>query len=172
MTNEQGLNDFFPTPPEVTIALVREEMEKIPLDIWEPACGDGAICRTMPGRKWIATDLCDRGYGKSGVGFLMERVRLADAIITNQPWKLTYEFIMHALRLDTPYVAMLHQSQFYNSKGWQDIFDWRSPARIYTLTWRPDFMGIGSPNQKCMTSWTVWDKRHRGPTTFQSLRKP
>lgn len=38
-------NDYYPTPPEATQALLG--VESFDGDIWEPACGDGAICRVL-----------------------------------------------------------------------------------------------------------------------------
>src|SRR6185369_10862163 len=62
--------DFFPTPRWATFALMDNE----PFDgeIWDPACGDGAMARVLAerGNAVIATDLYDRGYGEPGHDFL------------------------------------------------------------------------------------------------------
>ena len=43
--------DFYPTPPEVTVALVRFLRERYLMTdadtVWEPACGDGAMVRAL-----------------------------------------------------------------------------------------------------------------------------
>src|SRR3989304_715775 len=76
-------NDFYPTPPEATRALLG--VERFVDAIWEPACGDGAICRELhaAGYEVEASDLIDRGYGEARVDFLMEQRPRAPNIITN-----------------------------------------------------------------------------------------
>jgi hypothetical protein len=39
-------HDFYPTPPEVTFALV-PKLIGWPRTIWEPACGDGGIAKPL-----------------------------------------------------------------------------------------------------------------------------
>ena len=63
--------DFFPTPSWATFALI--DNERFEGDIWECACGDGAMSRVLwpkPALPFISTDLYDRGYGESGHDFL------------------------------------------------------------------------------------------------------
>jgi hypothetical protein len=62
--------DFFPTPKWATFALI--ENETFNGDIWECACGDGAMSRVLAETRQPvrSTDLYDRGYGTSGVDFL------------------------------------------------------------------------------------------------------
>lgn len=38
-------NEFYPTPPEATRALL--SVEHFDGDIWEPACGDGRIAKVL-----------------------------------------------------------------------------------------------------------------------------
>src|SRR5271168_1273626 len=56
--------DFFPTPAWATYALIDNEC--FFGDIWESACGDGAMSRVLEttGRTVISTDLYNRGYGE------------------------------------------------------------------------------------------------------------
>src|ERR1700731_2628347 len=77
--------DFFPTPEWATYALI--DNEQFEGEIWEPACGDGAMVRVlaMRGNPVTASDLFDRGFGQSGVDFLSSK-RLADNIVTNPPY--------------------------------------------------------------------------------------
>src|SRR6266540_2677934 len=74
--------DFFPTPSWATFALV--DNEKFSGDIWECACGDGAMSHVLEqtGRPVYSSDLYQRGYGDHGFDFLKPH-RLADNIITN-----------------------------------------------------------------------------------------
>ena len=62
--------DFFPTPRWATFALI--DNEKFKGDIWECACGDGAMSRVLEetGCSVLSSDLYERGYGETGVDFL------------------------------------------------------------------------------------------------------
>jgi hypothetical protein len=83
--------DFYATPPEAVHALLR--VEKLPRQIWEPACGRGAIVEVLraAGHVVHASDLYDWGYSNSrvGVDFLSEtrgpRARLASSRILLTP---------------------------------------------------------------------------------------
>src|SRR5277367_1987283 len=78
--------DFFPTPAWATHALI--DNENFVGDIWECACGNGAMSEVLgvPGNHVISTDLFDRGFGEGGVDFL-EAARRAPNIVTNPPYK-------------------------------------------------------------------------------------
>ena len=107
-------DDFYPTPPEGTWALLSAIRFKG--TIWEPACGDGSISRVLEaaGYKVTSTDLVDRGYGTSPVDFLLDYHTMAQNIITNPPFKLAEEFARHALDRATDKVALLARSP-----GWK-----------------------------------------------------
>jgi hypothetical protein len=78
--------DFFPTPPWATDALI--ENETFEGDIWECACGDGAMAERLmrTGNRVISSDLYDRGFGETGHDFLTSD-RICDNIVTNPPYK-------------------------------------------------------------------------------------
>ena len=150
-------DDFFPTTQDVLDAFIRDEGPNVPKEIWEPAAGDGAISKALQsiGREVISTDLVDRGFCGGGMDFLMELRLLAPAIITNAPFKLQANFMRKAIQLDADYISMFHQTSFLNSSSYDKITDIRPAARVYVLSWRPDYFGIGSPDQRCNFSWTV-----------------
>jgi hypothetical protein len=62
--------DFFPTPRWATFALI--ENEKFDGEIWESACGDGAMSRVLKetGQSVRSSDLYERGFGEAGIDFL------------------------------------------------------------------------------------------------------
>lgn len=62
--------EFYPTPPEATRALL--SVEEFDGDIWEPACGDGAISEVLKAQGYIvhSTDLIMRGYEDGRLDFL------------------------------------------------------------------------------------------------------
>lgn len=74
--------DFYPTPSWATKALI--DHEDFEGSIWEPACGDGAISKTLEGYGGYdvtSTDLYDRGYGEGGVDFIDYHPRVGNIII-------------------------------------------------------------------------------------------
>lgn len=90
-------NEFYPTPPEAARALL--SVESFDGDIWEPACGDGAISEVLVGAGYdvVSTDLIAYGYGEAGVDFLTQTKARAKHIVTNPPY---------APALPTPSCAM------------------------------------------------------------------
>src|SRR3954447_7018341 len=91
-------HDLYETPAEATRALLNAA--KLPQNLWEPACGPGAIVRVLrgAGHDVLGTDLVDYGsldQDQGGRDFLLEHTlpQLAggatvDAIVTNPPFKL------------------------------------------------------------------------------------
>jgi hypothetical protein len=73
--------DFFPTPAWATHALL--ENEHLEGEVWECACGDGAMSRVFESRDLpvISSDLYEPGYGESGRDFLTA-TRTADENIS------------------------------------------------------------------------------------------
>lgn len=116
---ERG-NDLYQTPKvAVTTLLTLEDVQR---NVWEPACGPGAIVKALraSGRHVIATDLVDYGLDGSQAGrdFLMERRALAPAIVTNPPFKLAEEFVCHALAICDE-VYMLLRVAFLEGLRWE-----------------------------------------------------
>ncbi len=93
--------DFYPTPPWATFALI--DNERFKGDIWECACGDGAMSKVLEfkGNTVASSDLYDRGFGEIGHDFL-DTVRRAKNIITNPPYHSAQGFVASALRCSSP----------------------------------------------------------------------
>ena len=89
--------DFFPTPAWATHALL--ENEHFEGEVWECACGDGAMSRVLESRDLpvISSDLYERGYGESGRDFLTA-TRTAENIITNPPYNAAEAFVRVGLQ--------------------------------------------------------------------------
>ena len=165
-TGNRQDHDYYPTPPEVTRALMG--FLKLPAcTVWEPACGGGAMSRELEaaGHRVTSSDIRQCGYGDGGVDFLAAEPRPCDAIITNSPFELAEAFIRKSLAT-APVVAMVLKSQFWHAKKRAPLFLDHPPAWVLPLTWRPDFLkgGKGSPTLDCL--WTVWlpgvtDTRYR-----------
>ena len=155
-TNARRELDFYPTPPDVTHALMRF-LKLEPCLILEPACGDGAMAEVLKqyGHDVVSSDIRHTGYGNGGIDFL-ETSADYDAVITNPPFNVSEEFIRHALT-QAGTVAMVLKSQYWHAKKRSMLFKEFPPAYVLPLTWRPDFMGGergGAPTME--VHWTVW----------------
>lgn len=164
--------DFFPTPGWATRALIDNE----PFDgeIWEPACGDGAMANILAeaGNPVYASDLFDRGYGESGVDFLTSN-RISDNIVTNPPYNAAEGFVTTAARLSTKKFAFLLRLAFLEGANRQrTIFLRNPPATVWVFSERITFYPAGAVKKGSGTTayaWFVWDKAHIGPTELKWL---
>jgi len=94
---ERQDRDFYPTPDEVTVALLG--VEKFEGAVYEPACGNGAMAKVIEaaGYKVIASDIHPLGYGVERDFFTVKTPLRHLNIITNPPFDLSVKFIEHAL---------------------------------------------------------------------------
>jgi len=172
-------NDFYPTPAYVTKALMAAEDIRH-YDIWEPACGDGAMSNVLAeaNHKVYVSDLEPRLEGAKVADFL-ERgnhptVEPMNWIITNPPFKLAAQFVERAKAYDPDKIAMFLKIQFLEGIGRRDLLlDTKFPlARIHVFSKRVSLTRNGLPMKNGGTmcfAWFVWDKGHEGPATFHLL---
>src|SRR5579883_3366705 len=121
--------DFFPTPAWATFALI--DNEKFDRDIWECACGDGAMSRVLEktGLPVRSTDLYDRGYGEAGHDFLQPRFT-ATNIVTNPPYNCAEAFVATGLSHSRKKFALLLRLAFLEGANRANtIFSRTPPAR-------------------------------------------
>ena len=147
-------NDFYPTPPECTVALLDFLEERFLLrqgdTIWEPACGSNAMVNVMlaKGYSVIGTDIV------TGQDYLTTDLREDyEWIITNPPFCSAQEFIMKSAARNKPF-ALLLKSQYWHSAKRRKIFSECQPTFVLPLTWRPDFEGKGASMLDMI--WCVW----------------
>ena len=168
---KRAKNDFYPTPPEVTQSLMDFLGLCEDTVIWEPACGDGDMVRTLEqyGHKVIGTDI------KTGTDFLTaNKPQNVSFIITNPPFSPAKEFIEKGAELGVPFAYLL-KSQFWHARSRYDLFQKIPPAYILPLTWRPDFLfkerdrNHGAPLMDVM--WCVW-LTEKSSTIYCPLTKP
>lgn len=161
--------DFYPTPPDVTIALLKFMGLPKETVIWEPACGEMDMVSVMKseGYSVIATDL------KYGQDFLTMPERECDWIITNPPFSAADKFIARCAAHRKPF-ALLLKSQYWHAKKRYDLFQKVPPAYVLPLTWRPDFMfkkhdKRSAPLMDVM--WCIWIPPYINQTMFEPLEK-
>lgn len=168
----RDLHDFYPTPPRATNALL--DVETFVGEIWEPACGDGAISKILSerGHDVFSTDLVDRGYGHaSGVDFLTTSIKEhVENVVTNPPFKLAVPFVERALRRSTRKVAILARLAFLEGKARRVLFTTTPLARVHVFSSRVAMArgGEWTNSQKGLIAfaWYVWEHGHEGPPTI------
>ena len=164
---KRAASDFYPTPAEVTTALL--EFLKLPAGtiIWEPACGENHMVDVMrcAGYEVVATDI------QSGTDFLTTDCADCDWIITNPPFSLAEQFIYRCIQHKKPF-ALLLKSQYWHAKKRLTLFRRYPPSFVCPLTWRPDFTGKqrGGGNPLMDMMWVVWGGTH--DTRYVPLEKP
>jgi hypothetical protein len=184
---ERGRN-FYETPIEATHALL--VLERFEDEIWEPACGKGAISRVLlaAGYDVHQSDIEDRGTaGLDGViqnvvDFMQTKRTAADDgviqmdfegrpdIVTNPPYGADLNaFVAHALREHRPRkMAMLLNLNFvcgFDDPNRNFVMDEMRPARIHVFTRRLPMMhrdGWTGPeaSSRMNTAWFVWEQPH------------
>lgn len=172
-------SDLYPTPPEVTVALMR--FLKLPrsTQIWEPACGQGDMVEALRACGMLAygTDIRD---GQDFLDRWQPRNTIAACswIITNPPFSLADEFIRHAAEIGKPF-AMLLKAQYWHAAKRAQLFREIPPSYVLPLTWRPDFLfkernGKKGASPLMDVMWCVWltPQMQGVQTVFKPLMRP
>lgn len=157
--------DYFPTPKWATFALA--DNEAFEGDIWECACGDGAMSEVLEknGNRVISSDLFYRGYGEGGVDFL-DTTRSCDNIVTNPPYNAAEGFVATGVRQAKRKFALLLRLAFLEGANRANtIFATHPPARVWVFSERITFYPAGAIQKGSGTTayaWFVWDKDASG----------
>lgn len=167
---KRSKNDFYPTPPEVTRALMAFLYDRELLwsgdTVWECAAGDGDMAAELAKDDLIVCETDIMG----GYDFLTCELPREDIrwIITNPPFSRAEEFIKRAQEHGIPF-AFLLKSQYWHSARRLSLFETIKPAFVLPLTWRPDFTGQGSSLMDMI--WVVWHPCLT-ETQYIPLRRP
>ena len=157
--------DFFPTPGWATYALI--DNEKFSGDIWESACGDGAMSRVLDksGCRVSSSDLYNHGFGETGVDFLTAK-RQATNIVTNPPYNSAEGFVSAGVQKAKQKFALLLRLAFLEGANRANtIFSRNPPSRVWVFSERITFYPSGAVQKGTGTTayaWFVWDKSASG----------
>src|ERR1700730_14869374 len=168
-----GGPDFFPTPAWATFALV--DNERFSGDVWECACGDGAMSRVLEqaSQSVFSSDLYPRGYGKEGLDFL-KPVQSADNIVTNPPFNCAEGFVASGVKHARRKFALLLRLAFLEGANRANtIFAKCPPSRVWVFSERITFYPSGiDPKGSGTTAyaWFVWDKDAPSGTELKWFR--
>lgn len=168
------VGDRYPTPPDVTRALIRRYEQIRIYRVWEPCAGDAAMLNVLEPASFGAfgSDIVSRAPNVTQADFLVDPPpEPFDAIITNPPFNKAPEMIERALDYRPLFVAFVLKSTFWHAARRWPLFQKHRPSAIHPLLWRPDFLGLGAPTME--VSWVVWDRmsgnRH---TIYEPMEKP
>lgn len=164
--------DFYPTPAWATYALI--ENEKFSGDIWESACGDGAMSEVLAqhSNNVESSDLFDRGFGQSGVDFT-STAQTAANVITNPPFNAAEQFVHSGVKAAKRKLALLLRLAFLEGGARQKtIFNRCPPSKVWVFSERITFYPRNVERKGSGTTayaWFVWDQDHFGPTELKWL---
>jgi hypothetical protein len=164
--------DFFPTPRWATFALI--DNERFSGEIWESACGDGAMSRVLEetGCDVVSTDLFDRGFGEPGHDFLRP-TRSVDNIVTNPPYNCAEGFVASGVKHANRKFALLLRLAFLEGANRaKTIFSQCPPSRVWVFSERITFYPKGVDPKGTGTTayaWFVWDKAAGSNTELKWL---
>jgi hypothetical protein len=168
--------DFYPTPAYATEMLLKKEAFNG--NIWECACGDGAISKVLitSGFDVISTDIADRGFGTPDVDFLWPANRKSVSnIITNPPFNLALEFINESKQCAQEKIAMFLKTTFLEGvKRYSMFTDEEFPLKcMYQFSKRVSFgkaEGTHKNGGMMAFAWFVWDRNYNGKPYIDWIR--
>lgn len=166
-------SDFYPTPPDTTMALMLRE--KFTGEVWEPACGDGSMSQVIEQfNPCFSSDIRKEGvYGQGGVDFL-KIARPVNNIITNPPYKLAGEFVEHSLKCANKKVAMLLKLVFLEGTSRYRLFKNTPLRKVYVFCKRQNIRAKsyeGNNSSMIAYAWFVWEKGYLGKPEIDWIRE-
>lgn len=174
---EREPNDFYATDP-IAIDKLIGSIGFIPSVVWECACGTGCLSERLKQycHGVVSTDAIDRGYGQVQDFLLAKEMPSGcSCIITNPPYKLATEFILHALSLlpDGGRCIMFLKTTFLEGeKRHRLLFSKYPPQRILQFSKRvlcaknAEFQKMRKVGSAVSYAWFVWKKGYKGETTI------
>lgn len=174
--------DYYPTPPWATRALCRYVLEPGVISehtVWEPACGEGYMARTLEEyfRSVVATDIADYG-GQDGIHDFLGQADPPECVtyvpprwmITNPPFKWADGFVFRALDMGMNVAVLVRTAFLEGKKRHAELFTKYPPTTIAQFTERvPMVKGRLDRSAASATAycWIVWDRDEPGDTRFQ-----
>ncbi|WP_144509863.1 hypothetical protein [Bacillus sp. FJAT-22090] len=169
-TGQREANDFYATPSHAVLSLL--EKESFTGNVWECACGDGAISKVLKenGFEVYSTDKIDRGYGEGTLDFISDHNIKAENIITNPPYNQALEFVEKGLESSSGKVALLLKLNFLEGQKRKVFFEKYPPKNVYVFSKRLTFYEPDSDKKGksgvLAFAWFVWEKGNTDKPTI------
>lgn len=174
--NERHKSDFYQTPEECTIALMKHLPHWRQRITWEPACGDGAISRVLT--RMGCPMVVNSDYrptmlpGITVRDFIGSTLPLGvQQIVTNPPFNRATEFIEQAASFKVPF-AFLLKVQFFHVERNRKLFTETGPLAVLPMSWRPAMAPERGDNPTMEFVWCVWDRAPAPHCYYYPLVKP
>lgn len=175
----RGYDDAYSTPDYASIPFLNAHI--LPSkDVWEPACGSGALSRVLneAGYTTVDTTLVDYGYGAVGIDFRSEKGLRAPTIITNPPFNIVDDFVLHALSLEPEQACFFLRTRFLEgAKRYERLLSKYPPKYVYQFVERIIFFSDAVPKSQQpgwnteAFAWFVWEKGWQGEPRVRWLRR-
>ena len=174
---EREVLDFYATDPSslsLFLSKIREDDIQLHQNIWEIACGDGAISNHLKkiGYNVFCSDIVNRKNtcdAKLDVTKNIDGITFCGDILTNPPYKHAQDFIEKSIKMvrKDSLVIMYLRLQFLEGKKRKKLFDVYPPKYIYVHTARQMTYKNNDPKEKTKGSavcfaWFVWQKGYTG----------
>ena len=167
VSGNRNASDYYQTPYSLTEKLLNREYFDKNKTILEPCCGNGAILKVLKENnyKCYGYDINDNNH----TDFLLQNDKVP-YIITNPPFRLAKEFILHMKEVVEEKFALLLPLNYLHGKERFDIIwtDKQFPLyKVYVLTRYPmltqDIREDGKYKTGMMVyAWYIWDKQYNG----------
>lgn len=160
------VDDFYPTPPWMTRALLKRLPNLKPLRILEPCAGDGAIVRQLTSAHVVMNDIVERppvtpdfllDATKRDSWTAFRRFSSFDLVITNPPFEVAFDIVQHAVEFAGRGVALLLRLTFLEPTDQRGPWLHEHPPERLIVMPRHDFRGNGSTDS-VTSAWMVWSK--------------
>lgn len=172
---EQGYvrreDDYYPTPPNATYALLAHLSIPKNIILWESFCGHGAISKILEKvhSNVYSTELYPDRYGIGGVDFFHAEDYIPKKpfwIVTNPPYKYAAESVRKAFEYGAERIIMLLRFPFLASaKSREDILENGHLMRVLLIKERVPFVPYGwegtSSSPTYESAWFIWDRNYK-----------
>jgi hypothetical protein len=173
--------DFWPTPPELQIALTRHVLPLLPDGpIWECAAGDGVLADALieAGREVILSDIDPQRRDVRLCNFIADDPPTGtreSVAITNPPFNAIDAFCERALKLlDAGHlkaVVLLYRADNLNTQERIEVFN--RAAHELTITARTRWLPVnrGDDSPRWWFSWVTWLAGKEGPPVHRRINR-
>lgn len=163
---EREKNDYYSTDPIAIQLLDKHGLLDKNVPYWETACGGGRLSNELKKLGYDVikeTDLFDRGYGDSGVDFFECNDVFQGNTITNPPYSVINDWILHSLEITSNKVYIFCRIQTIETiSRYNKIFKDNPPEYICPFVkrvncYRNDDLSLG--RSAVCYSWFIWDNK-------------
>ncbi len=169
-------SDFYETPAEATVALLRHLPAWRDRATWEPACGNGMITAVLQKKlnaPVLSTDIRTTMLSLQPVDFLKVPVMPLgfSQIITNPPFYAAADFIRKCRSFRVPFALVLKGS-FWHAAERRSLFSETGPSKVLPMGWRPKMAPNRGDSPTMEFLWTVWEAEPAIRCEYYPLVKP